>query len=66
MLNIFAGFEQANKYAISDIEGQPLGYIVEEHRGFLSVFSRQLFRTHRPFNAVVMDLDGEPILWVRL
>ncbi|KZS99130.1 Scramblase-domain-containing protein [Sistotremastrum niveocremeum HHB9708] len=65
MLNIFAGFEQANRYAINDIEGQPMGYIVEEHRGILSMFSRQLFRTHRPFNAVVMDLEGEPILWIR-
>jgi hypothetical protein len=45
--------------------GEPLGYIAEEPRGFLSMFSRQIFRTHRPFRALVMDLHGSPILWVR-
>lgn len=28
------------------------------------MFSRQLFRTHRPFRALVMDTEGSPILWV--
>ena len=41
-----------------------LGYIAEEPRGFLSTFGRQIFRTHRPFRAVVMDPFGTPILWV--
>ena len=41
-----------------------LGYIAEEPRGLLSMFSRQLFRTHRPFRALVMDRFGSPILWV--
>jgi hypothetical protein len=45
--------------------GEPLGYIAEEPRGFLSMFARQIFRTHRPFRALVMDLHGSPILWVR-
>ncbi|EIW85426.1 Scramblase-domain-containing protein [Coniophora puteana RWD-64-598 SS2] len=65
MLNIFAGFEQANKYVITNLEGEQLGYIAEEPRGFLSVFARQIFRTHRPFRAIVMDLEGAPILWIR-
>ncbi|EIN07750.1 Scramblase-domain-containing protein [Punctularia strigosozonata HHB-11173 SS5] len=65
MLNIFVGFEQANRYLISNVEGEPLGYIAEEPRGILSTFSRQLFRTHRPFRALVMDLEGSPILWLR-
>ncbi|KAL4074559.1 Scramblase-domain-containing protein [Scleroderma yunnanense] len=59
MLNIFVGFEQSNRYVICEA----LGYIVEEPRGLLSMFSRQFFRTHRPFRALVMDLDGSPILW---
>ena len=66
MLNIFIGFEQTNKYAINTENGEVLGHILEEPRGFLSTFSRQIFRTHRPFNAIVMDLDGSPMLWVRL
>ncbi len=83
MLNIFMGFEQANRYSISKLPfytggreyvlrrclaneaGETLGYIAEEPRGFLSMFSRQVFRTHRPFRALVMDSQGSPILWVR-
>jgi hypothetical protein len=89
MLNIFMGFEQANRYSISlsmhspqpvshltwihsfvrlclgNEAGEHLGYIAEEPRGLLSMFSRQIFRTHRPFRAVIMDVEGSPILWVR-
>ncbi|KAH7909250.1 Scramblase-domain-containing protein [Hygrophoropsis aurantiaca] len=65
MLNIFVGFEQSNKYVISNEAGEPLGYVAEEPRGFFSIFARQLFRTHRPFRALVMDLHGSPILWIR-
>ncbi|KAI0082766.1 Scramblase-domain-containing protein [Panus rudis PR-1116 ss-1] len=65
MLNIFVGFEQANRYIITNEQDQTLGYIAEEPRGFLSMFSRQMFRTHRPFRAVVMDQAGSPILWLR-
>ena len=80
MLNIFIGFEQTNKYVIcscqtlcictSDQErvaneaGETLGFIAEEPRGLLASFSRQIFRTHRPFRAVIMDRDGTPVLWV--
>ncbi|KAI6019746.1 Scramblase-domain-containing protein [Pisolithus orientalis] len=53
MLNIFS------------LDCEPLGYIAEEAHGFLSVFSRQIFRTHRPFRALVMDLEGSPLLWLR-
>lgn len=28
--------------------------------------SRQIFRTHRPFRAIIMDKDGTPVLWVSL
>lgn len=65
MMNIFLGFEQANRYVISNLNGEPLGYIAEEPRGILSTFSRQIFRTHRPFRALVLDLNGSPVLWIR-
>ncbi|KAI0341753.1 Scramblase-domain-containing protein [Trametopsis cervina] len=65
MLNILAGFEQSNVYAISNEEGEALGYIAEEPKGILSMFARQMFRTHRPFRALVMDQSGSPILWLR-
>lgn len=50
---------------IGNEHGVPLGYIAEEPGGFLKTFSRQLLSTHRPFRALVMDLEGSPILWVR-
>ncbi|THV07931.1 Scramblase-domain-containing protein [Dendrothele bispora CBS 962.96] len=65
MLNIFIGFEQTNKYSISNATGESLGYIVEETGSFLSSINRQILATHRPFKAVIMDPAGTPILWIR-
>ncbi|KAG8217391.1 Scramblase [Butyriboletus roseoflavus] len=65
MLNIFMGFEQSNRYVITNPAGETLGYIAEEPRSFFSMFARQVFRTHRPFRALVMDFEGSPILWIR-
>ncbi|KAI0957426.1 hypothetical protein AcW1_005822 [Taiwanofungus camphoratus] len=65
MLNIFIGFEQSNKYVITNELGETLGFIAEEPRGFFSTFGRQIFRTHRPFRALVMDSVGTPVLWLR-
>ncbi|KAI0065482.1 Scramblase-domain-containing protein [Artomyces pyxidatus] len=65
MMNILVGFEQTNRYVIANDDGETLGFIAEEPRGLLSIFTRQLFRTHRPFRAVIMDRDGTPILWIR-
>ncbi|KAK2467023.1 hypothetical protein APHAL10511_001281 [Amanita phalloides] len=65
MLNVFVGFEQRNKYIINSVVGDTVGYIAEEESGFLATVSRQVFATHRPFKAVVMDAAGSPILWIR-
>ncbi|EIW71495.1 hypothetical protein TREMEDRAFT_67793 [Tremella mesenterica DSM 1558] len=65
MLNVFLGFEQANRYAIYTPEGDLVGFLAEEERSFFSTMSRQMLRTHRPFRAVVMDPTGTPILWIR-
>lgn len=46
------------------VDGEPLGYITEEPGTFFSSMSRQLFRTHRPFRALIMDAHGSPLLWV--
>lgn len=48
--------------------GETLGYIAEEDAGvfgFLSTLRRQVLATHRPFRAVIMDVHGTPLLWVR-
>lgn len=64
MLNLFMGFEVANRYAINDVEGNVLGYIAEQGQGFFGTFARQAFRTHRAFRSVIMDVNGTPILWI--
>ncbi|KAG9016835.1 hypothetical protein FRB93_009364 [Tulasnella sp. JGI-2019a] len=64
MMNIFMGFEVANRYAINDENGNVVGYIAEEPRGFMGTFARQLFKTHRAFRSVIMDVNGTPILWI--
>jgi hypothetical protein len=57
---------RAHSYLPDNEQGEALGFIVEEPRGLLSTLSRQLFRTHRPFRALVLDQSGAPILWVGL
>ncbi|CAG8545426.1 14894_t:CDS:2 [Funneliformis mosseae] len=64
ILNIFLGFEQANKYALLDPNGNCVGYVAEEE-SFASTILRQLFRTHRKFNAMIIDLEGQLILKIR-
>ncbi|KIR39388.1 hypothetical protein I307_01265 [Cryptococcus deuterogattii 99/473] len=65
MLNVFMGFEQANRYAIHSPDGQLVGFLAEQEQGILSTISRQALRTHRPFRSVVMDRYGKPVLWIR-
>ncbi|KAF8926281.1 hypothetical protein BGZ58_011320 [Dissophora ornata] len=62
MMNLLVGFEQANKYAIVDPSGTPIGYIAEEDTTMVKAMSRQLLRTHRPFKASVLDLEGNEVL----
>lgn len=64
MMNVFLGYEQANKYAIYSSEGNHVGFLAEEERGFAGVLTRQMLHTHRPFKSTVMDLSGTPILWI--
>lgn len=59
---MLVGFEQANKYAIVDPSGTPIGYIAEEDTTMVKAMSRQLLRTHRPFKASVLDLEGNEVL----
>ncbi|KAK3813631.1 MAG: Scramblase-domain-containing protein [Linnemannia gamsii] len=65
MMNVLVGFEQANKYAIVDPSGSPIGYIAEEDTTMVKAMSRQLLRTHRPFKASVLDLEGNEVLKIQ-
>eukprot|EP00158_Paraphelidium_tribonemae_P008641 Partr_v1_DN28637_c0_g1_i1_m50483 putative phospholipid scramblase len=76
MMNVFLGFEQANRYAIypasnsalgspataSNDRPPPVGFIAEEDGGLGKSLMRQVLRTHRPFKATVMDADGRVLL----
>ncbi|KLT46306.1 Scramblase-domain-containing protein, partial [Cutaneotrichosporon oleaginosum] len=64
MMNVFLGYEQANRYAIYSPEGAHVGFLAEEERGFAGVLTRQILHTHRPFKSTVMDRHGTPILWI--
>jgi hypothetical protein len=60
MMNVFLGYEQANRYKIMDPNGTHLGYIAEEE-GFAKSISRQLLRTHRKMNATILNPEGEVV-----
>ncbi|KAL0079441.1 Scramblase-domain-containing protein [Phycomyces blakesleeanus] len=60
MMNVFLGYEQANKYKIMDPEGNHVGYIAEEE-GFGKSLSRQFLKTHRRMNATILDAQGQVV-----
>lgn len=60
MMNVFLGYEQANRYKIMDPNGTHLGYIAEEE-GFAKSISRQVLRTHRKMNATILNPEGEVV-----
>ncbi|KAK7207046.1 Scramblase-domain-containing protein [Myxozyma melibiosi] len=61
-MNIFLGFEQANRYRLMDIHGNILGYIEEVDFSFAKAIMRQIYRLHRPFTVVVYDAEMNPVL----
>lgn len=58
-----AGFEQANRYSIKNMEGQVVGYIAEED-GLGRSIMRNVMRLRRPFHATIMDALGNVVLKV--
>lgn len=65
MMNVFLGFEQANKYAILDVMGNKIGYMQERDFSFAKSIMRQIYRLHRPFTVDVFDNWGNVILTIR-
>lgn len=65
MMNLFIGFEQANRYRILSPTGETVGFLAEEERGLSSTLFRQLAGTHRAFQASVMDSSGKEVLRIR-
>ncbi|KAG4305532.1 hypothetical protein PORY_001088 [Pneumocystis oryctolagi] len=65
MMNVFFGFEQANKYVIMDSSGKHVGYIAETGgQSFTKMLARQIFRTHRSFKAHILDKEGNEVLLI--
>ncbi|QLG71463.1 hypothetical protein HG535_0B05050 [Zygotorulaspora mrakii] len=65
MMNVFLGFEQANKYAILDVMGNRIGYMQERDFSFMKSIMRQVYRLHRPFTVDVFDNWGNVILTIK-
>ena len=62
MMNVFLGFEQANKYVMMNGRGETIGYMAEQDHGLGNAIARQAFRTHRSFTAHIFDTDQREIL----
>lgn len=70
-MNLFIGFEQANRYIIMNALGERIGYMEEKDVGFGKMLGRQFFRLHRPFDIDVFNARGElamsikrPFSWI--
>ena len=64
VMNLFLGFEQANRYVIMDPQGNHVGYMAEHDGGFGKAMGRQWFRTHRAFMTHVFDREQREVLRV--
>ncbi|CAK7894090.1 hypothetical protein CAAN1_02S01090 [[Candida] anglica] len=65
MMNLFLGFEQANKYVIMNSTGQQIGYMEEKDMGILKMIGRQFFRLHRPFELEVFNNYGDSLMTIK-
>lgn len=65
MMNVFLGFEQANKYALLDVMGNRIGYMQERDFSIGKAIMRQIYKLHRPFTVDVYDNWGNVILTIR-
>ena len=57
-LEVFTGFETANRYTVSTPEGEPLLHAYEES-GWMA---RQFLRSHRPLTLNIIDPGGQTVL----
>lgn len=59
---IIVDFETANRYAVMDEQKNILGMVAENGSGFFHIIKRWIFRSHRGFEASVVDNNGQVIL----
>lgn len=62
--NLIFGFEEANRYVITDPETQAtVGYIMEEKAtGIIPAIVRNILHNHRPFSCSILDANGNVML----
>ncbi|CUM54358.1 uncharacterized protein AC631_00733 [Debaryomyces fabryi] len=65
MMNVFLGFEQANRYKIMNSLGEQIGFMEEKDIGFMKMLGRQFFRLHRPFDIDVFNNYGDLLLTIK-
>ena len=54
MMNVFLGFEQANRYRLVNAKGEDVGFLAEQEGGFGSSIRRQVMRGHRRMSYFVL------------
>ncbi|QPG77286.1 hypothetical protein FOA43_004694 [Brettanomyces nanus] len=64
-MNLFLGFEQANKYVIMDSMGNQLGWLIERDFGITKAILRQVYRLHRPFTVELLDNNGNLLMTIK-
>lgn len=64
-MNVFLGFEQANRYAILDVNGNKIASMMERDFSIAKAIMRQFYRLHRPFLVDVFDNWGNVIMTIK-
>ncbi|CAI4034498.1 hypothetical protein SMKI_10G2910 [Saccharomyces mikatae IFO 1815] len=64
-MNVFLGFEQANRYAIMDVNGNKIASMMERDFSITKAIMRQFYRLHRPFLVDVFDNWGNVIMTIK-
>ncbi|EGV60922.1 hypothetical protein PSN45_001280 [Yamadazyma tenuis] len=65
MMNLFLGFEQANRYKIMNAMGEQIGFMQEKDLGIFKMLGRQFFRLHRPFDIEVFNNYGDLLMVIK-
>ena len=61
-LEIFTGWETANKYQVLDEHGGPLGYAAERKKGILGALTKNFLKSHRPMDIDIWNSQKELVL----
>ncbi len=65
MLEVFTGFESANRYSISDPSGQRVMFAAETGQGAGAFITRSFLKAKRPFTMQLVDGVGTPVFTLR-